>query len=725
MRKFGEEFSFYREGLRFLIVTVFLLMIIVFWSDELYGIFGENNYVTIHLMIEILIIVVTITIAIQSWLISPYAQSNKRLYLGALFLTIGLLEIAHTLSYKGMPFFIMDSTTYAPTWFYILARLLLPIGLLVIFSMKEKKIQGYLRWIIFSISFLFTIAFVGLIYSPIPVLPSLIIEGNGPSALKNTLQYVAVFFQIVLILFLINNYKLAPSRISLFIGGSIYLIISDILFTSYEDVYDIKNFIGHIFQFSGFYIFFRAIYYASIEKPFQQLLKTQESLKKSQEEMQFMAYHDDVTKLPNERYLMEELKKKLSIDQSEKAIFAIEVDRFSTIKASLGHTYAEQMLNMVAQRLQKVLPEKYLLSILREDYFIVFIDELKNSQQLMQLGKQLQEVMTEPFHLQHFSLNGNLNIGISIYSSATITREELLMHAKYAMHEAHKIPARIMFYELTMSSGMTEKLILENDLHKALENDEFFLEYQPQIDLQTSEIIAVEALVRWNHPEKGWISPGVFIPIAEESGLIIPIGKWVLETACTQVKQWEREGLPPLKIAVNLSLGQLFQQDLVEMVQEVLTKTELRPDYLQLEITESMTINIDHMTTILSNLKELGLTIAVDDFGTGYSSLSYLKDFSIDCLKIDRSFVQKIQSNSTDEVLVAMIISMAKHLRLKVVAEGIEEVEQLEYLLASNCEAVQGYLFSKPIHPRLFQEKFEEIQNNARNILGQISVNEI
>ncbi|KOS68033.1 hypothetical protein AEA09_05350 [Lysinibacillus contaminans] len=725
MRKFGADLSFYKEGLRFLILTLILLTIIGFWSDEFYGVFGENNYVTIHLMIEILIIVVTITIAIQSWLISPYAQSNKRLYLGALFLTIGLLEIVHALSYKGMPFFIMESTTYAPTWFYILARLLLPIGLLAIFSMKEKKIHAYYRWIIFSIPLFFISACVVFIYLPTPFLPPLVEEGNGPTALKNNLQYMAIFFQLVLILFLINNYKLAPSRISLFLGGSVYLIISDILFTTYIDVYDIKNFIGHIFQLSAFYLFFRAIYYASIEKPFQQLLRTQEHLKKSQEEMHFMAYHDDVTNLPNERYLLEELKENLYIDQSEKAVLAIEVDRFSTIKASLGNTYADQMLNIVAQRLQKFLPEKYILSILREDYFIVFIDDQKNTQSLMHLGKQLQEIMTEPIHLQHFSLNVNLNIGISLYPTDANTEEELLMHAKYAMLEAGKIPARILYYELIMSSGMTDKLILENDLHKALDNDELFLEYQPQIDLQTGRITGVEALIRWQHPEKGWISPGTFIPIAEESGLIIPIGQWVLETACYQVKLWEKEGLPPLKVAVNLSLGQLFQQDLVEMVQEVLVKTELEPQCLQLEITESMTINIDQMTTALRNLKELGITIAIDDFGTGYSSLSYLKDFSIDCLKIDRSFVQKIQSNSTDEALVAMIISMAKHLQLNVVAEGIEEVEQLAYLMASNCETVQGYLFSKPIQPKLLQENFHEIQNNAQSILGQLTLIEI
>ena len=435
--------------------------------------------------------------------------------------------------------------------------------------------------------------------------------------------------------------------------------------------------------------------------------------------MQFMAYHDDVTNLPNERFFMEELKKKLSANQSQKAIMAIELDRFASIKSTLGNAYADQMLNRVAQRLQKVLPEGQLLCISRESYFIVLIDQVKDPEHLMQLGQRLQGEMLEPFHIQHLSLNGILNIGISLYSSSELTGEELFMHAKYAMHESSKIPARIEFYELSMSQLMTDRLILENDLHKALEQEELFLEYQPQIDLETGEIIGVEALVRWQHPEKGAIPPGQFIPIAEESGLIIPIGKWVLETACAQVKKWEQAGLPPLKLAVNLSLGQLFQQDLVGMVQDVLSKTALRPDHLQLEITESMTINMDQMNTVINDLKDLGITIAVDDFGTGYSSLSYLNDFSLDCLKIDKSLVQKIETNSTDEVLVAMIISMAKHLRLHVVAEGIEEKAQVDYLVASKCEVVQGYLFSKPIRSKFFCETYKDIQLHARQILGQ------
>ncbi|TDY07034.1 UNVERIFIED_CONTAM: diguanylate cyclase (GGDEF)-like protein [Lysinibacillus xylanilyticus] len=725
MWKFNEDFSFVRHGFRFILFSMIFLIVIGLGSYKFYEIFGENNYVAIHLMMGILIIVVTMSISIQSWLISPYILSNRFLYVGALFLTISFIEIAHTLTYKGMPFFITESTPYVATWFYMLSRLLLSIGFLSMFFIKEKGIKLIYRWLIYSLPFVIIIGCFSVLYAQSPILPPLMIEGEGPTVLKNTLQYTAVALQMVIMVLLLKNFKKAPKIIFLLLCSSIYLIMSDFLYTMYQDVYDIKNFVGHTFELGAFYLLFRAMYYSSIEKPFKQLVDTQEHLEKSREKMHYMAYHNEITNLPNERFLMESLKKDLYISNSQKAILAIGIERIAAIKASLGSTYADQMISLIAQRLKNVLPEKYLLCLLREDYFVVYIDEVNNTHQLELLSQQLQFVMEESFQIQHFSLNSQLNIGIALFPTDSNREEELIRFALYAMHEAQKTPIRIRFYESSISNEMTERLLLENDLHDALANQELFLEYQPQLDLYTGQIKSVEALVRWQHPKKGWISPGVFIPIAEESGLIIPIGQWVLETACKQVKSWEAAGLPPIKVAVNLSLGQLFQQNLVELIHNVLEKTQLEPKYLQLEITESMTINIDHMTTILHKLKALGVTIAVDDFGTGYSSLSYLKDFPIDCLKIDRSFVQKIQSNSTDKALVGMILSMAKHLQLKVVAEGIEEIEQLSYLIDSECDTVQGFLFSKPVPPHILQENYQTLHNNAKSILESITTSEV
>ena len=318
--------------------------------------------------------------------------------------------------------------------------------------------------------------------------------------------------------------------------------------------------------------------------------------------------------------------------------------------------------------------------------------------------------MKEPIHIQHFFIKVTINIGISIYPNHGENEDELLKHAQVAMGEAQKVSERYMFYRSEMDQHLEERLVLEHDLHYALEREELYLEYQPQVDVSTGRINSVEALIRWKHPEKGLISPATFIPIAEETGLIVSIGEWVLRTACRQAKKWHEEGILHIGVAVNLSIGQFFQQNLVQIVEDTLVKTNLSPNYLELEITESMTMDTSHAIEILHDLKRLGVKIAIDDFGTGYSSMSYLKDFPIDCLKIDRSFVRDLQSNSHDKALISIIISMAKHLNLKVIAEGVEEVGQLAFLAERDCDSIQGYLFSRPISPEELSVHFNEIQ---------------
>ena len=331
--------------------------------------------------------------------------------------------------------------------------------------------------------------------------------------------------------------------------------------------------------------------------------------------------------------------------------------------------------------------------------------------------------MKETFQIQHFQLTVTLNMGVAAYPDHGESEDELLKHAQVAMREAQKVTERYLFYRSEMDQQLDERLLLEHDLHGALEKGEFYLEYQPQVDVSTGRIYAVEALIRWKHPEKGWISPATFIPLAEETGLIVPIGEWVLETACRQAKQWHDEGIPKIGVAVNLSIRQFFQQNLVQMVEGVLMRTNLAASYLELEITESMTMDTRHAIKILHDLKRLGVKIAIDDFGTGYSSMSYLKDFPMDCLKIDRSFVRNVQSNHHDAALISMIISMAKHLELKVIAEGVEEVDQLSFLAERDCDSIQGYLFSRPIPPRELSENFDEIQKQIHSItrIGELT----
>jgi len=266
--------------------------------------------------------------------------------------------------------------------------------------------------------------------------------------------------------------------------------------------------------------------------------------------------------------------------------------------------------------------------------------------------------------------------------------------------------------------------MLELDLHNALGNGELHLYYQPKTDLRTGHILALEALIRWKHPRHGWISPGDFIPIAEETGLIVPIGEWVLHTACHQLKSWHDQGFPLIGISVNLSTRQFFQQDLVEMIENVLADTQLSASYLELEITESMTINERHAIEVLNKIKQLGVKLAVDDFGTGYSSLYYLKELPLDQLKIDQSFVRNMLKDKHHAAIIAMIVSIAKQLQLEVIAEGVEDQEQLSFLWEQQCLQGQGYLFSPPLPAQTISREFFQIQERAilysKNLQGAV-----
>lgn len=290
--------------------------------------------------------------------------------------------------------------------------------------------------------------------------------------------------------------------------------------------------------------------------------------------------------------------------------------------------------------------------------------------------------------------------------------ELLLDNAKAALDEARTKGIPHLFYMPEMRSKRYNKLLLENDLQKALENDELFLVYQPKIDMSTGKIYGFEALLRWNHRERGLISPNEFVPIAEETGLIVPIGEWVIETACKQLKEWHKLD-PNLKMAVNFSFRQFYQPDITEKIKRMLNEIELPSHFLELELTESLAIEIDMSIEKIKNLKELGVRISIDDFGTGYSSLSYLKELPIDKLKIDRSFIRGLSTNKQDDMLVSTIISIAKNMKLEVIAEGVENVKQLMILQEKKCHHVQGYLFSKPEKPEYITKNFGKLQEET------------
>lgn len=411
---------------------------------------------------------------------------------------------------------------------------------------------------------------------------------------------------------------------------------------------------------------------------------------------------DPLTKLPNRLLLGQKMNLALERARENDSVLAvlfIDLDRFKFVNDTLGHRSGDRLLQEAAQRIQQAVGEQNTIVRMGGDEFVCVLDRLKDEREAEIIASEVIKAFSIPFLLNNTDIFVSVSIGLSLYPYDGDDSDTLVTNADSAMYRAKKDGRnRYEKARVDVSAGAFEKLLLENSLRKAIENKELALHFQPQVNLKTDVVTAVEALVRWNHPELGMISPGDFIPIAEETGLIVPIGDWVLRTACKKVRQWHRDGLPPLRVAVNLSAVQFLQRDLVHKIDQILEETSLSPHYLELEITENMVMRDVHSAiNTLKQLKKRGIHISIDDFGTGYSTLSYLKEFPVDTLKIDRSFIKDIDTNPSSVALTKAITTLAHDLQLNVIAEGVENYKQLSLVKKQSCDAVQGFYYSKPL----------------------------
>jgi diguanylate cyclase (GGDEF)-like protein/PAS domain S-box-containing protein len=421
------------------------------------------------------------------------------------------------------------------------------------------------------------------------------------------------------------------------------------------------------------------------------------------------AYYDSLTGLPNRLLLHDRLEFILNRARKKKRIVAVmllDVIRFKMINDTLGYSAGDSLLQILGDRLVSCLRD--IDSVFRsgDDVFAIILDDINQPDDASKVAQRIIDACSHPFNLADHELYVTLSIGISFFPSDAQEHESLLKNAENAMIRAKELGINnYQHYKPAMNISAAEHLTLEHNLRKALIQEEFVVFYQPQVNLETGKISGSEALVRWKHPELGMISPGQFIPIAEENGLIIPIGEWVLRTACKQMVQWHKELGTNITISVNLSARQFLQQDIVGKVRSILDETGLHPRRLELEITESLGMKNPELTLrTLRELKDMGIHISIDDFGTGYSSLSYLKRFPIDTLKIDRSFVFDIQTDPNDAAIVLAIIALAHSMHLKVIAEGVEKEEQAAFLRHHHCEEMQGYFYSRPVPAEEFRQ---------------------
>ncbi|WP_338753233.1 EAL domain-containing protein [Bacillus sp. FJAT-52991] len=798
-----------------------LLSIVILYqlSKTNQNFFIVNSFLSFHMALELLSIAIAFSISLQGWLIFPHTLSRHRLFISAAFLSIGLFDLFHVLTYEGMPFFLIESSSHNATWFWLISRFTLAISLLTIFSQEDKRINKNFRNYTFLIFVLYSLVISFVIITSSEKLPLLIIEGVGLTPLKRGIEYFICFLFLCTIIFIFKRHPKDKKKeyFPLIIALSLSLF-SELLFTLYNHVYDWMNLLGHLFKMTSYYFFLKGIYITTIESPYLEQKQIQKALEKSkhrlntivnmvptgititdtegkqlfvndaakkilgifsydqihpsrfktlagkpypehkqaihqvkstgksvydviykleqldgqyrilsinaapifdekqeiiqiihsitdmteqieaQHKVNFLAYYDELTGLPNRFYLKKQLSDRIESGHTF-CLFVINLNRFKHINESLGRQIGDLFLIEASERLKTLVSEHDATVVrLTGDEFAILCDECdtQDRQKMERLAYKIVNLFQTPMISKGLKMRITVTVGVTVSMKATDT-EQILNQAIMAISEARKNNRSIAIYKSDMEQKAYEQLVLEHDLSQAIERKQLSLYYQPQIDLQTGKLVGAEALIRWEHPEKGMISPATFIPLAEHTGLILPIGTWVIEEACRQLRQWLDEGLPTMRISVNLSLRQFFQNDLTKIVSHALESCNLQPDQLELEITESMTLNIELALKKLHKLKSLGVQIAVDDFGTGYSSLSYLHQFPVDRLKIDQSFIQRLFIEKSSEAIVETILSMGKHLGLELIAEGVETEEQMEFLKQLHCQQVQGYYISKPL----------------------------
>jgi diguanylate cyclase (GGDEF)-like protein len=454
---------------------------------------------------------------------------------------------------------------------------------------------------------------------------------------------------------------------------------------------------------------FTAIYDSHLQTRTQARLH---SLRRANERLQHQALHDPLTALPNRVLARERLTRAVVAAEQDRrrvAVMAIDLDRFKSINDTLGHSVGDELLKEVARRLGRSVRGQDTVARIGGDEFVIVLPSIGEMSDAQRVADSIVTNLHEPYDLKSGRVHTSASLGIAFYPDHGCDSAELIARADEAMYFAKQHGGGVQLFRPEMNVFTTERLELENDLRAAVDGKQFELHYQPKVDVKEGRVVGAEALLRWRHPTRGWIAPEVFVPLAEEAGLIVPIGEWVLNEACRQARRWELAGVASMRVAVNLSERQFRQADLADKVKRAIEAAHVAPDLLEIELTESSVMSdSEDSAHTLERLSRLGVLITLDDFGTGYSNISYLRRLPLDKLKIDRSFVQDLATSEEVVSIVKAIIALAHALRLKVVAEGVESEQQLEILRELGCDQYQGYLASPPIAAAAFETLMTE-----------------
>lgn len=647
-------------------------------------------FLAVHSMMEIFSIIVAALIFFTGQGAQEAVRSVRSMALGCAFLAVAAFDILHLLSYAGMPDLLSPNSPHKSILFWLCGRYAAGIGLLAYVLLPETSSVRFPSSRYGWLGVLLGVGALcyGLLLSPDSV-PAMYVSGQGLTPLKVALEWgVFGLFLAVAVLLYLRRAQITHCDIPSLMLALLLMAAGELFFVVYVEVSSTANLIGHAYKVFAYYFLYLAIYAEAVSRPFRQ--------------MQHMLTHDDLTGLPNRTAFNDRLSLAVARARPDApcAVLLLDLDHFQNVNDTLGHERGDLLLVSVAARIRAGLPEAAFVARFSGDEFVILLENTK-AEGAKQMAQGLLQAMEREFDLGNDRLGIGASLGIVTYPEYGDSASALMRYADLALHRAKSAGRNcLVMFSHDLSDEIQRRVLLESRLKHALARRELALHYQPRIEIRTGRLVGWEALLRWRSPELGEVRPEEFIAVAEQSGLILPIGDWALREACRQLRAWQEMGLTAGNMAVNLSMRQFRQKDLAEEVRAALSDTGLAPGDLELEITESSIMDsLASATIVLAELEQLSIRIAVDDFGTGHSSLSYLKTFSIQCLKIDSSFIRDVPDDENDTAIVRTIIALANSLGLVVVAEGVETDAQLAYLRANRCDQAQGYLFSPPLPP--------------------------